>query len=176
VPAGVKTPGRRAPTIERDRALGLRLIIAYKFVRGGLALALAITLLILAARGGGARLHHLAATLRDQATTAVALKLANLALKASQGRRLHLVALALAVDGSFTVFEGWALSRGLAFAPWLVVVATAAFVPWEIVRLARHLAAGRLAILILNLAIVAYLARRALRERATAHPSPEKRS
>ena len=53
--------------------------------------------------------------------------------------------------------EGWALSRGYTWGEWLVVVTTAGLVPFEIGALIRHLRVGRVILLVLNVAIVAYL-------------------
>ena len=54
--------------------------------------------------------------------------------------------------------------------PWLVVVATASLLPFEVVSFVRHPHVGRALILVVNLAIVAYLTRTALREhRERAH-------
>jgi len=120
--------------------------------------------MIFLAQGHGARLHALGVALWVHATNAWMLKLAHFILSSSALHRLQLGAIALAVDGLFTLFEGWALVRGFAFAPWLVVVATASFVPWEMLRIVRRPAAGRIATLLVNALVVAYLARKAVRD------------
>ena len=51
--------------------------------------------------------------------------LADLLVRASTPRHLEIAAVALAADGSFALFEGWALRRGFAWAPWVIVVASA---------------------------------------------------
>ena len=121
--------------------------------------------MIFLAQGHGARLHALGVALWVHATNAWMLKLAHFILSSSALHRLQLGAIALAVDGLFTIFEGWSLARGFTFAPWLVVVATASFVPWEMLRIVRRPAAGRIATLVVNALVVAYLARKALRDR-----------
>jgi uncharacterized membrane protein (DUF2068 family) len=126
---------------------------------------LATTLMIFIAKGHGARLHALGVALWMHATNAWMLKLAHFILSSRALHRFQLVAIALAGDGLFTLFEGWALARGFAFAPWLVVVATASFMPWEILRIIRHPGAGRIATLVVNAVVVAYLARIALLDR-----------
>jgi uncharacterized membrane protein (DUF2068 family) len=73
---------------------------------------------------------------------------------------------AIAGDGVFSAFEGWALLRGFRWAPWVVVVATATLIPFEVVAIVRHRRIGRFVLLAVNLAIVAYLAWRARREHA----------
>ena len=77
------------------------------------------------------------------------------------------MAAALGLDGVVSFFEGWVLLRGYRWGPWVVVGATGAFVPYELVSLARHLHAGRVLLVMLNIAVVIYLARRA-RQHVTA--------
>jgi uncharacterized membrane protein (DUF2068 family) len=162
--APISRPEKERSNLQRG-PIGLRLIIGYKLVRGGAALTLAITLMIFLAQGHGRGLHALGVALWMHATNAWMLKLAHFILSSSALHRLQLGAIALAVDGLFTTFEGWALARGYTFAPWLVVVATASFLPWEMLLIVRHLAAGRIATLLVNALVVVYLARQALRER-----------
>jgi uncharacterized membrane protein (DUF2068 family) len=140
-------------------------------VRGGAALLLGITLLLLSLRQEGEWVHELGRTLRRHATSAWTLRLAEIALSPVGVHRFRLGALALVADGTFTLFEGYALVRRWAFAPWLVVVATASFVPWEVIRLIHVLRWGRLAALVLNLAVVAYLAQKAIRDRVAHRPT-----
>ena len=66
-----------------------------------------------------------------------------------------------------TALEGWALHRRFRWAPWLVVVAGSTLIPFEVVELARRPRPGRVAILVVNLVIIAYLVARARRE----HPA-----
>jgi uncharacterized membrane protein (DUF2068 family) len=54
--------------------------------------------------------------------------------------------------------------------PWLVVIATALLLPWEIWHLFRHPAWGRVAIVVINLAVVAYLVLGVIREQRPAEP------
>lgn len=91
--------------------------------------------------------------------------LADALLSLASAGHLHLVSLGLALDAGLTLFEGWALHRRLPWAPFLVVGATAAFVPFELTSLLRRVDAGRLLILSANLAVVAFLLSRAMRER-----------
>lgn len=135
-------------------------------MRGTAALVLAIVLLVLASSDHGERVHEFGRFLRQHATGALMLRLAEVALSPAGVHRLKLGGLALVADGLFTLFEGWALLRGWAFAPWLVVIATASFVPWEVARLIRALHVGRIVALVVNLAVVAYLAQKAWHDRA----------
>ena len=85
-------------------------------------------------------------------------------LRHATERALALLLLALAVDGAFTAFEAFALRRGYAWAPWLVVVATSLLLPFELFELLKAPHLLRLTLLLLNAAIAAYLARSAVRE------------
>jgi uncharacterized membrane protein (DUF2068 family) len=93
------------------------------------------------------------------------LRLADLVVEASSRRALKTIVVALLADGSLTLVEGWALFHGHWWGPWLVVVATGALLPLEVVSLVRHPRIVRLLLLLVNVAIVVYLARTALRER-----------
>jgi uncharacterized membrane protein (DUF2068 family) len=148
--------------VQRER--GVVLIIAYKFVKAGLWLVLAVVILAMTQIGLGDRLLGLAAHLRLHAHP-WSLHLADLVVKASSRRSLHTITVALLADGTLTLVEGWALLHGHWWGPWLVVVATSALLPLEILALVHHPHVVRALVLLVNLAIVAYLARTALRER-----------
>ncbi len=79
--------------------------------------------------------------------------------------RLHLAAIALALDAALTLVEGWALRRRHWWGPWLVVVASGGLLPFEVVQLVRRPHVGRLMVLLVNASIVAYLAWRIRKER-----------
>jgi uncharacterized membrane protein (DUF2068 family) len=67
------------------------------------------------------------------------------------------IAVAAFADSTLSAVEGIALAAGRWWAPWLVVGATAALLPWEIFELILHPGWGRVLILIINFAVVAYL-------------------
>ena len=144
----------------------LRLIILYKFVRGGAALVLALLVLVLAlghfgtplANAVSGALHHLTHPWAHRAAEALMRAL-------ERPGYLYVAALALGVDGTFTLLEGAALARGAWWGPWLVVISTSMLLPPEIVALFRHASAVRAVILALNVAIVAYLVAHARRAR-----------
>jgi uncharacterized membrane protein (DUF2068 family) len=147
------------------RAQALRLIIAYKLARGGASLLACALLAAFTAAGRTAPLHAVAEQVRRHATSAWSIELSDVLVRAVVPRHLWLVVGALALDGTFTVLEGWTLHRSWWWGPWLVVVSTAAFLPYEAVALGRNVDAGRVLLLALNLGVALYLARRALRER-----------
>jgi uncharacterized membrane protein (DUF2068 family) len=148
--------------VKRER--GLVLIIAYKLIKGVLWFVIASFLLVMMRMGLSARLEGVAEHLRHH-SQAWAIELAELLTRASTTRGLVTIVVALFADGTLTLVEGWALVHGHWWGPWLVVVATASLLPFEVVSFARHPHVGRALILVVNVAIVAYLVRSALRER-----------
>jgi uncharacterized membrane protein (DUF2068 family) len=145
-------------------ALGVRAIVAYKFIKGLGELVLALTLVVLLALGLAPSLRHFAAELRYHVSRAWSVRLAELVMRGATRRGIELTSLALTLDGVLTVVEGWALRRGHVWGPWLVVAATGGLLPFEVYQLVRHVRVSHVLALGLNLLIVVYLAHRALRE------------
>jgi uncharacterized membrane protein (DUF2068 family) len=75
---------------------------------------------------------------------------------------------ALLFDAALSGVEAWALSRRYTWGEWLVVGTTAFLIPFEIRALLHHLRFGRALLLVLNVAIVAYLVVN-IRARRAAH-------
>jgi uncharacterized membrane protein (DUF2068 family) len=143
--------------------LGLRLIVLYKLVKAGGELLLAALLGALLLGGAPDRLRRLDAALRGHLTAVWSLRLTDLLAREATPRNVTLTVGALLLDGGLTLCEGWALYRSLAWAPWFVVVTTGSLLPFEVVELTRRPRAGRLLVLVVNVAVVLYLARRASR-------------
>ena len=139
------------------------LIIGYKLIKGGLWLAFAAILLVLMNMGIGEEILGWADHLRHH-SRAWSLELADLLVRASTRRGLWTLFVALLADGLFTLVEAWALIRGHWWGPWLVVVATGSLLPFEIVAMLRQIHVSRVVLFVLNVAIVGYLARKAVRE------------
>lgn len=150
------------PLGSRDPAL--RVIVTYKLARGGLSLAAAVVLAVLVVRGHVPSLHEWAHALREHWTTGVAGELAEKLMRLLDVRHAWLAVIGLALDGGVTLVEGWALQRGYRWGYWLVVVVAAAFVPFELIAWVHKPSVGRALLLIANLAVAAYLARRVMRE------------
>jgi uncharacterized membrane protein (DUF2068 family) len=153
-----RDPGRRKPA-------GVRAIIAYKVIKGTAGLALATILFILLLAHETGPLERIAVHVHAHFTRAWSVALADLLLRAAEPHHLWFVTLALTMDGSLTLLEGWALHHGHWWGPWLVVAATSSLIPFEIVSLVHHLRVGRLVLLVLNAGIVVYLVWRALKDR-----------
>jgi uncharacterized membrane protein (DUF2068 family) len=148
--------------VQRER--GVVLIIAYKLGKAALWFVLAAIIAVMTGMGLGADLLGLASHLRHH-TGAWSLELADLVTRAASRRGLWTIVVALVADGLVSVLEGWALWHGHWWGPWLVVVATGSLLPFEVVSFARRPHLVRAMVFLLNVAIVAYLARKAVRER-----------
>jgi uncharacterized membrane protein (DUF2068 family) len=140
----------------------LRLIILYKLVKASLGIAFSALLWGLLFAGSTAWVLGLAADVRHHVTAAWSIQLADAFVSAASKRHLEVLAAALALDGAATFFEWYALRTGRPWGAWLVVLTTASLLPFEAIAIVRHRRAGRVVLLLVNVAIVAYLARRTL--------------
>ena len=144
------------------------MVIAFKLGKALLQVPAGLLLAYGATRSLETKLAALAEALRRHAVHAWTERLAaGLSHAAGSPHDLRLLATALGVDGVVSFLEGWVLLRGYRWGPWVVVGATGVFIPYELVSLPRHLHLGRIAMFMLNTAVVIYLARRA-RQHATA--------
>jgi uncharacterized membrane protein (DUF2068 family) len=148
--------------VRRER--GLAIIIGYKLIKGGLWLLFAVILLLLMQMMGiGDEILGIADHVRHH-SGAWSLVLADLLVRASTRRGLWTLFVALLADGVLTLVEAWALLKGHWWSPWLVVVATGSLLPFEVAALVRNPHVSRVVLLAVNLLIVWYLGRKALRE------------
>ena len=147
------------------RDLGVRLIVLYKVAKALLEFSAAIGLVVLAASGEIETLRDLAHQLRENLASRWSLLLGR-ALRALTNRGVHLVELGLVLDGFVSAVEGWTLWRGYRWGAWLVVVATAAPLPLEVVAISRSHRPWRVLLAVVNVAVVVYLARQIVRRRA----------
>lgn len=161
-------PARGADVgIGRDIPLtaGIRLIVFYKIVKGGLEAAAGATLAVGPSVGLDQSLMRAALGLQHHATRAWAVHLSQSLPELLTPGRLRLAALALLLDATLTLVEGWSLWRGRRWGRWLVVIASGGLLPFEVVQLVRRVRVGRALVLLVNAAIVGYLARRMRGER-----------
>lgn len=147
-------------SVSRTEEVGQSAIAAYKGIKGAIELVLALVLGLATLVGArvDASIVHVGHALRHGVVEAWSIELAALLTPT----HVAWTALALLLDGALTTLEGWALRRGHSWGPWLVVVATSCFIPFEIIAVAHHARVLRIAMLVLNVAIVAFLARKAL--------------
>jgi uncharacterized membrane protein (DUF2068 family) len=166
-PPPEQASGAIPPAGEPDRAL--RVIAVYKFCKAALMASLAL--------GTVRLLNPQVAAWAERWATALSLRhdrrlIGNLISIVSglSNRRLHELAV-----GAFSVMllfitEGVGLWMGKRWAEYLTVIATTLFVPFEIVQVARLITPVRIAALLVNLAVVAFLVYR-LRQSQAHHPA-----
>lgn len=153
-----------------SRAAGVRAIALYKLAKAGGEALLAVIVVGLVGSGYVTRAHELVEALREHLVHHWSIKLAELVMSSLTARRLWWVVAALIGDALVSGIEGWALARGYAWAAWLVVAATSLLLPVEIIELSYRTSAGRVILFTINLTIVLYLLKRAMKEHHEAHP------
>jgi uncharacterized membrane protein (DUF2068 family) len=146
--AEVTTPGRDT---------GIRLILVYKLGKASLWLVLATVLGLLAGTGRLEPFRELGQQLRSHVASRWSLFLGEALVSALSTRGLRFIEAGLVLDGLLSTVEGWALWRGHRWGSWLVAVATALPIPWEAWELLRRPSPWRGLLLVVNLAVVAYL-------------------
>jgi uncharacterized membrane protein (DUF2068 family) len=143
------------------------MIIGYKLLKSAAELLAGASVLLLPTGEMMDVIHALARDLSDLVAAAWSHALAGVLVRVTTPRHLDLIAAALVMDGLSSALEGWSLHGRYRWGRWLVVVATSALLPLEIVELARRLTVFRIALLLANVAIVLYL----LRQRITRAPT-----
>lgn len=152
------------------RAAGVRLIVAYKLIKA-LAFAVAgVLIATLALTGFVHKAYALASQLHEHVVNHWAIKLAEFLMRWLTVSRVWWIVAALVGDAIISTIEGVALARGYTWAAWLVVAATSMFLPIEVIEMAYRTTLARVAIFAINLSIVLYLLRRAMKEHHEAHP------
>jgi uncharacterized membrane protein (DUF2068 family) len=136
---------------------GLRLIALFKFAKALLLIAVGLGALQLLHPDAAERAQRWATALATSSDRRLVQHLLAQAMGMLPGR---LVVLALGAFLYAVLFatEGLGLWLGLRWAEYLTVVATASFVPIEIFEILQRLDLLRVGALVMNLAVVAYLA------------------
>jgi uncharacterized membrane protein (DUF2068 family) len=150
--------------MQRPLDPGVRLIALFELVKGVAVLVVAVGLLSLFHRDLAdtltAWIEHLRVDPDNRFIHAFLERVANLdrrQLEAIDAGSFFYAALRFAEGGGLLMRQRWAA--------WLTVVGTAAFIPLEVWELTRRVSLPRVAIFVLNVAILLYLARRLRRER-----------
>jgi uncharacterized membrane protein (DUF2068 family) len=152
------------------RAAGVRVIVTYKVAKALAEGTLAILLTVMIATGYTDRAADLAETMRNHLVHPWSIRLAEWVMRSLTSTKIWWLVAALAGDAIVSGLEGWALARGFSWAAWLVVAATSLLLPVEIIEIAHHTTIGRVLLFGINLAIVLYLLRRAMKEHHLQHP------
>ena len=148
----------------RSRSRGLLLIAVFRLTKAAALVVAAFGVLRLVDRGAAHRLDGWLSAI-PFVERHPQLKEAAARVATAPPRHLEIAAaVALAYAALFTV-EGIGLWKQRVWAEWLTIVATTSFVPFEVYELTRRFTPLRVAILVLNVAIVVYLVVRRLRDR-----------
>ena len=142
-----------------QRPAALKAIIAYKFVKAPLMIALALALTFAADQMVGLA-RHLTAELSESGS--VGWRISRWLLPHLDRGTEWKAALVAWLDGISTAVEGLLLLWGNPLGEWIVVAGLAALVPFEAMSLVRHPGLVRALLLLVNAAVVAYLAWRRL--------------
>jgi uncharacterized membrane protein (DUF2068 family) len=140
----------------------LKWFIAYKFSRAALSVLAGTGCFIIALSWLDSGAREWAHQLSLHSLAGVWLDLSELLSSALESENLGWIGAAFLLDATLLFFEGFALWRGWWWGRWLVIVASLAFVPFEIAALVQHVSALRIAALVLNLLIVGWLVRHKL--------------
>lgn len=146
------------------RAAGLEAIIVYKLGKAIVTGSIGVACLVLLARGAEAAAATLAEKLIEWTARTWALKAATLLVIGATTTHVKVAAGLAFADSASCAVEGLALRAGKWWAPWLVVIATAALLPWELIEAVVHPGALRVLVLAINVAVVLYLLRTVARE------------
>jgi uncharacterized membrane protein (DUF2068 family) len=141
------------------RDAGIKLIVAYKLCKAALCLILATVLGLLIVTGRLEPFREMAMEFQTHVASRWSLLLGRALASALSAKGLRFIEVGLALDGLISALEAWALWRGHRWGPWLVALASALPVPLEAWELVRRPSPWRALLLLLNLAVVAYLAR-----------------
>lgn len=134
----------------------LRAIAVFKFFKAALLIALGVGLFRMLHRNVGDVLEHWCEALRlDPGSHYLNRALAK-AANVSPGQMKKLGSGSFLYAGLFLA-EGTGLWLRKRWGEWLTVIITSSLVPFEIYEIARQVSLGKVAALVLNLAIVAYL-------------------
>jgi len=153
-----------AVPVPQKRPAALEAIILYKLIKAALEVLLGALAVGLLARGAEAGAATLAEVLLEHFEQGWAIGAATLIVVTATSGHVKFVAVAAFADAALSTVEGLALRAGRWWAPWLVALATGVLLPWEFWEIFRQPRWGRFLLLIVNVAVVAYLLRGVSRE------------
>jgi len=140
----------------RSHGRGLRLIAAFKLLKGLALLALGIGALKLLHMDVAAVVEHWINIFQvDPHSHYIQLLLAKLSIV--DDRRLEELSVGTFIYSAIFLAEGVGLALGKRWAEYLTIVTTASLLPLEVYELVKHVGIGKGVALVINLAVVAYL-------------------
>src|SRR5216684_4265314 len=140
----------------RTHGRGLRLIAAFKLLKGLALLALGIGALQLLHQDVEAIVAHWINIIQvDPHSRYLQLLLAKLSIL--DDRRLKELSVGTFIYSAVFLTEGTGLALGKRWAEYLTIISTASLLPIEVYELAKHASIGKILALVINLAVVVYL-------------------
>jgi len=140
----------------RSHGRGLRLIAAFKLLKGLALLALGIGALKLLHKDVAAVVEHWINKFPvDPHSHYIQLLLAKLSIV--DDRRLKELSVGTFIYSAIFLAEGMGLALGKRWAEYLTIVTTASLLPLEVYELVKHVGIGKGVALVINLGVVAYL-------------------
>jgi uncharacterized membrane protein (DUF2068 family) len=141
---------------KRSHGRGLRLIAAFKLLKGFALLAVGIGALRLLHKDVAAILEHWINIFRvDPHNQFINRLLEKLAIL--DDRRLKELSVGTFVYSAIFFTEGIGLALRKRWAEYFTIITTSSFLPLEIYELAKHVSPGKILALLINLAVLAYL-------------------
>jgi uncharacterized membrane protein (DUF2068 family) len=143
-------------TQQRSHGRGLRLIAAFKLLKGLALLALGIGALHLLHKDVAAIVERWINMFQvDPHSHYMQLLLAKLSIL--DDKRLKELSVGTFVYSAIFLTEGIGLALAKRWAEYLTIVSTASLLPMELYELAKHASVGKVFALVINLVVVAYL-------------------
>jgi uncharacterized membrane protein (DUF2068 family) len=143
-------------TQKRAHGRGLRLIAAFKLLKGLALLALGIGVLNLLHKDVEAIAVHWINVFQVDPHSHYLQKLLE-KLSILDDKRLKELSVGTFLYSALFMTEGIGLALGKRWAEYLTIVSTASLLPIELYEIAKHTSIGKLVALVINLAVVAYL-------------------
>jgi uncharacterized membrane protein (DUF2068 family) len=151
----------------KDRLLTL--IVVFKFVKGALLLALALGARHLMTRDVGTFAEHLVDSFRVDPGNRYIHALLEKAQFLS-AKQLKAFSIGSFIYAAIVFTEGTGLALRKVWAEYFTIIVTGSFLPLEVYEICRHPTGMKIVVLVLNLAIVAYLVVRVRRGHGTKTP------
>jgi hypothetical protein len=150
-----------APRVDERQRVGFRLIIAYKFCKAALMLAIALWLTI----APGAAYRELQGIARELSEGGAVFARAGHWIHEHLSSSMVIRGALLAwLDSASSALEGFLLLSGKSWAEWVVIIGLACLLPFEILSLEHRPGIAKFVVLLLNALIVAYLVRTQLQK------------
>ena len=158
---------KRSGKSEARRDLGLKIIAVGKLIKVATLIAVGIAAIAVVGHDPPAALTHAASVCGIDAGSRHLHRLAS-KLSGVSTKQLREIGFASFVYAAVFAVEGIGLWKKKTWAEYLTVIVTLSFIPLEIHEIARHASAPKIAMLVLNVVVLVYLAVRIMAGRRRA--------